>query len=231
MYCEAIASQFFIKKDNGIMICYDYINEYIRKTIKGNDGILAEMEEFARINHVPIIQPEVAKLLLVLGKVHKPRKILEVGTAIGYSSILLSSVLQPGGRLDTIERYELMADRAKDNIKRAGREDVISIMVGDALEVLKCLDKKYDMIFLDAAKGQYPEFLPDCLRMLEKGGLMVSDNVLYKGMVATDELVVRRKKTIVKRMRDYLDTICNSEELDTSIIPIGDGVALSYKKS
>jgi len=212
------------------MISYEYINDYIRKTIKRNEGILSELEKFAEAQHVPIIQPEVARLLLVLGRLKRPRRILEVGTAIGYSAILLSDVLEPGGKIDTIERYELMADRAKENIKRAGKEDIINVILGDASEVLTCLDKKYDMIFLDAAKGQYPEFLPDCLRMLDSGGLLVSDNVLYKGMVANDELVVRRKKTIVKRLRAYLDTICNHDQLDTTILSIGDGVAISYKK-
>ncbi|MCX7843531.1 MAG: O-methyltransferase [Clostridia bacterium] len=212
------------------MICHDYINEYIRNTIKPSTGILAELEEFAEKNHVPIIQPEVARLLFVLGTIHKPKRILEVGTAIGYSAILMSGFLDGAGKIDTIERYELMVERAKENIRRAGLTDTISIITGDALEVLRCLDKKYDMIFLDGAKGQYGEFLAECERMLEAGGLLVSDNVLYKGMVAANELVVRRKKTIVKRMRDYLDMLCKSDKFETSIIPIGDGVAVSYKK-
>lgn len=212
------------------MICYEYINDYIRNTIKKNTGLLQELEQFAEQNHVPIVQPEVARLMTVLGNMHKPRRILEIGTAIGYSSILFSTFLQPEGIIDTIERYDLMIERAQENIKRAGLEDTIHIIAGDAAEVLKCLDKRYDMVFLDAAKGQYPEFLPECLRMLDKGGLLVSDNVLYKGMTANDDLVVRRKKTIVKRMRDYLDSICNNNELETSIIPIGDGVAISYRK-
>jgi predicted O-methyltransferase YrrM len=212
------------------MICYDYINEYIRKTIKGNEGILLELEEYAAQNHVPIIHPEVGRLLVVLGSIKKPGRLLEVGTAIGYSAILLASILEPGGRIDTIERYELMVEKAKANIKRAGLEDTINVIAGDALEVLECLDKKYDMIFLDAAKGQYPEFLPQCLKLLASGGVLVSDNVLYKGMIADDSLVVRRKKTIVKRMRNYLESICGSSELETSLIPIGDGVAVSYKK-
>ncbi len=212
------------------MITYDYINEYIRKTIKQNTGILKELENHALENHVPIIQPEVAALLTLLGRLVKPVRILEVGTAIGYSSILLSRILEPGGRIDTIERYALMIEKAKGNIKAAGLENTINIIEGDALEVLKCLDRPYDMIFLDAAKGQYPEFLPECVRVLKKGGLLVSDNVLYKGMIANEELVVRRKKTIVKRLRDFLDSLCRDESLDTSIIPIGDGVALSYKK-
>lgn len=212
------------------MICYDYINDYIRNTIKKSEGILKELEEFAKENHVPIVHPEVAKLLQVIGMIKKPTRILEIGTAIGYSSILLSGILQPNGRIDTIERYELMVELAKGNIKKAGLENVINVIVGDALEVLKCLNKQYDIVFLDAAKGQYPEFLPECLRLLSPGGLLISDNILYKGMIANDELVVRRKKTIVKRLRNYLDTLCSSENLETSIIPIGDGVAISYKK-
>ena len=212
------------------MICYDYINEYIRKTIQKSKGILQELEEFAKENHVPIVHPEVAKLLQVLGMIKKPTRILEIGTAIGYSSILLSEILEPGGKIDTIERYELMVEHAKNNIKKSKLEDVINIITGDALEVLKCLNKQYDIVFLDAAKGQYPEFLPECLRLLSPSGLLISDNILYKGMIATDDLVVRRKKTIVKRLRNYLDILCSSEDLETSIIPIGDGVALSYKK-
>ncbi len=212
------------------MICYDYINDYIRNTIQKSEGILQELEDFAKENHVPIVHPEVAKLLQVLGMIKKPTRILELGTAIGYSSILLSEILEPDGKIDTIERYELMVERAKHNIKKAKLEDVINIINGDALEVLKYLNKQYDIVFLDAAKGQYPEFLPECLRLLSPGGLLISDNILYKGMIATDDLVVRRKKTIVKRLRNYLDILCSSEDLETSIIPIGDGVALSYKK-
>lgn len=212
------------------MITYDYINEYIRKTIKPSSGILLELEMHAYENHVPIIQPEVASLLVLLGRLLKPFRILEVGTAIGYSAILLSGILTPGGRIDTVERYDLMIEKARQNIKKAGLEESINIIDGDALEVLKCLDRQYDMIFLDAAKGQYPEFLPECIRMLKRGGLLISDNVLYKGMTASDDLIVRRKKTIVKRMRDFLDSLCKDERLDTSIIPIGDGVALSYKR-
>lgn len=212
------------------MINYDYITEYIRATIKPNTGLLAQLEQYADENHVPIIQPEVAALLKVLGKLNKPARILEVGTAIGYSSILFSGFLKPGGVIDTIERNEQMIELARKNIKTAGLQDTINVIAGDAMEVLGCLDKQYDMIFLDAAKGQYSEFLEQSKRMLAAGGLLISDNVLYKGMIATDELVVRRKKTIVTRMRSFLKTLCQDESFETSIIPIGDGVALSYKK-
>jgi predicted O-methyltransferase YrrM len=211
------------------MICYDYVNNYIRETIQKSDGILKELEEYAMLHHVPIIQPEVARLLFITGRLVKPKRILEVGTAIGYSAILMSQILEPGGKIDTIDRSEKMTLLAKENIKKVRMEDRINIITGDALDVLQCLDKSYDMIFMDAAKGQYSEFLPECLRMLKSNGVLFSDNVLYKGMVASDELIVFRKKTIVKRMREYLEVICNSEELDSSIIPIGDGVAISYK--
>lgn len=207
----------------------DLTNEYIRSTLRQSEGLMKELELYAKEHHVPVITPEVAHLLTILGRIVKPSRILEIGTAIGYSSILLAGILAPGGRIDTIERQEEMLLKARENIKKARLENTISIIAGDAQEVLVCLDKQYDMIFMDAAKGQYPEFLPECLRMLKKGGLLVSDNVLYKGMIATDEMVARRKRTIVNRMRIYLNNLCENPELETSILSVGDGVALSYK--
>ena len=129
-----------------------------------------------------------------------------------------------------MERNEKIIPIAKENIKKSGLEENITILEGDACEILKELDGEYDMIFLDAAKGQYKLFFDLTFDKLKKGGLLISDNILYKGMVASDEFAVRRKKTIIKRMRNYLDHICSTDELETSIIPIGDGVALSYKK-
>lgn len=212
------------------MINYDYITEYIRNTIEKDEGILKELRNYAKLNNIPIIQPEVAKLLLVLGRIVKPERILEIGTAIGYSSILLSETLRPGGLIDTIESFDVMIEMARKNIKAAGCQDVINTIAGDAAEVLRCLDKKYDLIFLDAAKGQYLELLPDCLRLLVPSGVLISDNVLYKGMVANDKLIIKRKKTIVRRLREYLYYICNDESLDTCILSVGDGIAVSVKK-
>lgn len=200
-------------------------------SLRPGDGLLLELEDYAAKHRVPIVRPETARLLIVLGRLVKPGRILEIGTAIGYSSILLSGILAPGGRIDTIERNDEMVVKAHENIKKAGLADTIAVIAGDAAEVLRCLDKRYDMIFMDAAKGQYPEFLPECLRMLKPGGLLVSDNVLYKGMITGDEKVVRRKRTIVNRMRSYLESIMNDPSLDTSILPVGDGVALSYKRT
>lgn len=212
------------------MINYDYIEKYIQKTLKPENDILAKLRSYAKKNHVPIVHSEVGKLLEVIGKIKSPKNILEIGTAIGYSAILMAEFLSENGKIDTIEHNYKIIEKAKENVKKAKLEEKINIILGDALDVLTCLQKKYDFIFLDASKGQYLEFLPQCLRLLNNGGILFSDNVLYRGMVASDDLVVRRKKTIVLRMREYLDTICNMKELETSVLPIGDGVAISWKK-
>lgn len=212
------------------MICYDFINEYIRNTIKTDKGFLLELRRYAENHNIPIVQPETAKLLEVLCSIINPEKILEIGTALGYSALVMASSLQNKGNIDTIELSEDIAEKAKTNIRQAGYENAINVIVGDAFEVLPCLEKKYDLIFLDGPKGHYLEFLPEILRILNTGAVLITDNVLYKGMVASDDLIVKRKNTIVRRMRDYLNTICDMEDFNTSIIPIGDGVALSYKK-
>lgn len=208
----------------------DYIEDYIREVIPKSSGYLQAMEDYAEENHVPIIHPEVAQLLRVLIRIKKPRNILEVGTAIGYSAIVMAEAMGKVGNITTIERREDMLNIAKKNFEEYGLSDRISIMLGDAHDVLPKIDEKFDLIFLDAAKSKYMDFLPYCVDNLSQGGIIISDNVLYKGMIANDELVVRRQKTIVRRMREYLDYICNNPIFESSIIPIGDGVALTYKK-
>lgn len=208
-------------------INYEYITRYLRRTLKPNEGLLAEMEEYAKANEVPIAQPETSRFIQVLLKSAQYKNVLEVGAAIGYSSIIMS---QCGCNVTTIERDENMFEPFADFVHRAGAEDKITLIKGDASDVLKELDGEYDFIFIDAAKGQYMEFYREAMRMLKKGGLLFSDNVLYKGMVATDELFKRRKVTIIHRLRDYLTELCSNEELDTAIIPIGDGCAISFKK-
>ena len=212
-------------------IVYDYITEYIRDTMPKNNDFLIGLEEYAHLNNVPIIQPEVAKLISVIGQIKRPMKILEVGTAIGYSAIYMSSFLQSGGTITTIERNEKMTEIAKINIKNANLDGIINILEGDAIEILPTINDEFDLIFIDASKGHYQKFFEECIRMLRPEGILISDNILYKGMIANDELVIRRKKTIVNRMRKYLINICENANLETSLIPIGDGVALSYKRS
>lgn len=212
-------------------IVNELVQDYIRNTLKDKEGLLKELEDYAHENNVPIIHKEVSELLKVLLKMKKPKRILEVGCAIGYSSILFASTLGEDVEIITVERNEKMIEKAKENIKLAGFENNITILEGDAEEKLKEVQGEFDIIFLDAAKGQYQLFYDMVIDKLKVGGLLISDNILYQGMVAHDSFVIRRKKTIVKRMRSYLDYISNCDYLTTSLIPIADGVALSYKQS
>lgn len=217
----------WIEDDN---INYEYIIRYIRETIPKAEGHLLEMELFAKENDVPISQPESIRMIEILIKMMNAKRILEVGAAIGYSSIRMS--LANDAQVTTIEISDEMARTAKENIKKAGLEGKINLIFGDAKDILPEIkdDGTYDIVFIDAAKGQYMEFFPHCMRLLRKGGVLISDNVLYKGMTATDELVVRRKITIVRRLRAYLKMLNETKELSTAILPIGDGVALSFKE-
>jgi O-methyltransferase len=210
-------------------IVNDKVENYIRETLKPSQGLLRDLEIYAEENSVPIIHKEVADLLRVILKLKRPKKILELGCAIGYSSLFFADVLDGDVEIVTTERNPIMLDRAQDNIKKAGMEDRIKILVGDAEETLKDLEGTFDMIFIDAAKGHYKMFFDMLISKLNHGGIVISDNILYKGMIASDDYVVRRKKTIVKRMRTYLDYICDLEGISTSLIPIGDGLAISYK--
>lgn len=210
-------------------IVNDKVENYIRETLKPSQGLLRDLELYAEENSVPIIHKEVADLLRVILKLKRPKKILELGCAIGYSSLFFADVLDGDVEIVTTERNPIMLERAQDNIKKAGMEDRIKILVGDAEETLKDLEGTFDMIFIDAAKGHYKMFFDMLIGKLNHGGIVISDNILYKGMIASDDYVVRRKKTIVKRMRTYLDYICDLEGISTSLIPIGDGLAISYK--
>ena len=209
-------------------ITNEYISEYIRAIIPNKDSIFKEIEKYADEYKVPIIEPEVAQLISVLIKILKPKRILEVGAAIGYSALIMANSYEYSEIL-TIERNENMIDKAKNNIENSKFSNRIKILNGDANEILPELDEEFDLVFLDAAKGQYVEFFKHASRMLRKGGVIVSDNVLFKGMVASDDLVIRRKKTIVKRLRTYLEHINNIEGYTTTILPISDGVAITYK--
>lgn len=208
----------------------EYIEDYIRQLLPKNNDNLQIMEKYAIDYHVPIVQPEVAQLLKVLLKMNKPKNILEVGTAIGYSALIMAEATEGKANITTIERRRDMIEIAIENISKTPYKENIKILEGDAEEVLLTLDEKYDFIFLDAAKGQYMDFFNKCIKYLNKGGIIVSDNVLYKGMVATDALVIRRKKTIVKRLRAFLQYINEVEGYTSSIIPIGDGVAITYRE-
>lgn len=211
-------------------VTFDYMEEYLRGLIPNRDKDLLELEKFAIENRVPIIQKETAKFLEFMISMKEPNNILELGTAIGYSSILMSKTLNNKCKITTIEREEKMINLAKENIKSFGLEDNIEIKEGECLEILEKLDNKYDLIFMDAGKGHYNHFLPHCLRLLSDKGVIIADNVLFRGMVASDDLVKRRKITIVKRMRTYLDIVSNDKNLITTVIPMGDGIALTKRR-
>lgn len=197
----------------------------------GNPPYLNELEEYALATEVPIIRTGTQSLLHFLMDFHRPMKILEVGTAIGFSALLMSEYAPLGCQITTIEKYEKRIPIARQNFEKAGKAHCITLLEGDAMDILKTLDEQYDFIFMDAAKGQYIHFLPDILRLLKTGGLLVSDNVLQDGDVLQSRYAVtRRNRTIHGRMREYLYTLKHSEKLTTSILPVGDGMALSVKK-
>lgn len=213
------------------MIVEPRIVAYINSLDTGDSDICNLIEKEALQDDVPIIRKEMGNLLKVLLALKSPANILEVGTAVGYSSILMSENMPEGCRITTIENYDKRIPVAKENFRRAGKEDVITLIEGDATDVLKGLDGEYDFIFMDAAKGQYINFLPDILRLMPKGGLLISDNVLQEGEIVQSKYgVTRRNRTIHSRMREYMYMLTHSKELITSVVPIGDGITLSIKK-
>lgn len=209
----------------------EYIEEYLRSLLPERDSFLSELEREAADTetYAPIIEPEVAQLLTTLIKIKRPKRILELGTAVGYSSIVMARAMD-GGEIITVERYDKMYERAISNIKKAGLSHIIRPVFDEAANALSWLDPGFDMIFSDAAKGQYLEFLPDFLRLLNPGGILISDDVLYKGEVTDFVDTEKRKVTIVKRLKDYLKVISDCPYLTTSVLPIGNGVAISYKE-
>lgn len=211
-------------------ITYDYMEEYIRGLIKDREGTVKEIEDFARANGVPIVQKETAKFLELMVTMKRPLRILELGTAIGFSAILMYEASGTKPEIVTIERDPKMIELAKINLDRFNLSDKITIKEGDCLEILEQLEEPFDLIFMDAGKGHYNHFLPHCLRLLKDDGVIVADNVLFRGMVASEELVKRRKITIVKRMRTYLEMVSDDEDLVTSVIPMGDGIAVTTRR-
>ena len=214
------------------MISNERIGDFIRSfdTDQGSE-VLREIEEEAKRDHVPIIRKGTQELLRILLKIKKPERILEVGTAIGFSSVFMGECSSSETEITTIENYPPRIVRAKENIKMAGMEGKIHLLEGDAADILKELDGYYDFIFMDAAKGQYIHFLPDILRLLPSGGILVSDNVLQDGDIFESRYGIRRRNhTIHNRMREYLYVLTHNDELDTVILETGDGMTISVRK-
>ncbi|WP_343209240.1 O-methyltransferase [Anaerolentibacter hominis] len=195
---------------------------------------LADMEKQARENHVPVIRKSTQSLLRFLLRLHRPQQILEVGTAVGFSALLMKEYLPEGGQITTIERIPKRIEEACANLKRFDPERCIRLLTGDAADVLNELAvqeaSRYDMVFMDAAKAQYIHFLPPVLKLMKPGALLVSDNVLQDGTVIESRYsITRRDRTIHSRMREYLSALTHSEALETVILPVGDGITMSTK--
>ena len=190
---------------------------------------LAKIKQDAIKRYIPIIMDDTLDVIDKILKENKPRKILEIGTAVGYSAICFSEYLQEGGLIDTIERDKERIEEAKVNIINVGVKDKINIIEGDAVEILPMLKEKYDMIFIDAAKGKYPFFLKEGLRLLADNGIIFADNVLYKGYVMSD-YNKHKQRTAVRNLREYIAEATNNPELETQILDVGDGLAITRKK-
>lgn len=213
------------------MITEERISTFINSFDTGNTPFLNELEQYAIRTNVPVIRPQMQSLLKLLLAMKQPKTILEVGTAIGFSALLMSEYGPEDCKITTIEKYEKRIPVARENFKKAGREQQITLLEGDATEILRELLGPYDMIFMDAAKGQYINFLPDIMKLLPKGGILISDNVLQDGDVLESRYAVtRRNRTIHTRMRDYLYELKHNENLQTDILPVGDGVTISVRR-
>ncbi len=211
-----------------------FVDENLRKYVDNMltycEGDLGELQKKAYSDGLPIIPKDVVNLLgFVLG-VTKPKAILEIGMAVGFSSIFMTGFLPEDGYIKTIDRYPMMIERAKENFKKFGVEDKVTILEGNANDVLKGLDEKFDFVFMDAAKGQYINILPDVIRLTKKGGIIMADDIFQEGRVALDRLAVeRRQRTIHKRLNEFIYEITHNDRLRTSLLTVGDGVALMEK--
>jgi len=210
-------------------INFDYVTEYIKSVQPELSGLEGEIEKFANENDVPIVDFIMHRFLATMLTMKKPKNILEVGCAIGFSSIFMSKYAS--GKIVTLERNPRMLERAEKNIKEAKLEDKIEIMFGDAIENINKLEDKFDVIFIDAAKSKYQEFFDASYRVLEDDGLIICDNVLNKGMVAKDVSEVdRRHRTTHRNMNKFIENMMNDDRFESVLLPFADGVLLSYRK-
>ena len=191
---------------------------------------IIRIKENALKEHIPIIMDDTLEVIGKILKTNKPKLILEIGTAVGYSAICFTKYLAEDGRIDTIERDEERIKEAKINIKEMKLEEKIRIYEGDAVDILPTLNEKYDMVFIDAAKGKYPFFLKEALRMLNKDGIIFADNILYKGYVMSD-YNKHKQRTAVRNLREYIKEVTENENLETEILEVGDGLAISKLKA
>ena len=213
------------------MIVEERLVTYINSLDSGNTKLLEEIEQKALEAYVPIIRKETQQFLKLLMAMKQPKRILEIGTAVGFSALLMAEYDPVCCEITTIENYTKRIPVARANFKKAGREDQITLLEGDAQKILPTLEEPFDFIFMDAAKGQYIYFLPELIRLLKKDGTLVSDNVLQDGDILESRFAVtRRNRTIHKRMREYLYEVTHHDSLVSAVLPIGDGLTVSSKK-
>ena len=193
-----------------------------------NNEEFKKIKEKALENHIPIIMDDTLEVMEKYLKEEKPKRILEIGTAVGYSAICFTEFLVEGGSIDTIERDQERVEEAKENIVKAEVGDMINIYEGDAVEILPKLNKEYDVVFIDAAKGKYPFFLKEALRMIKQNGIIFADNILYKGYVMSD-YNKHKQRTAVRNLREYIKEVSENSNLITEILEVGDGLAVSKK--
>lgn len=191
-----------------------------------NKKELEKIKKKALSQHIPIIMDDTLEEIEKQIKNNPPKRILEIGTAVGYSAMCFSEFLAENGRIDTIERDEERIKEAKINIRNVGVEEKITIYEGDAVEILPTLNEKYDMVFIDAAKGKYPFFLKEALRMINENGIIFADNILYKGYVMSD-YNKHKQRTAVRNLREYIKEVSENPDLETVILEVGDGLAIS----
>ncbi len=214
------------------MITDERLASFINSFNTDYDDVITSIRKEAEENRVPIIRQEAGEFIKLLILMNKPKKILEIGTAVGFSAIFMSRFLDDDAHITTIENYPPRIAEAKKNFARAGTENRITLMEGDAQEILPGLDEQYDFVFMDAAKGQYGCFFSEAVRLLKPNGILLCDNVLQDGDVLESRFAVtRRNRTIHSRMREYLHDLTHDPRLDTAILNVGDGMSLSMKKS
>ena len=205
-------------------INFEAVEKYVRE--KSQDENFSDLKNYAKENHVPIITDEVANFLRTLIRYQKPLKILEIGTAIGYSALVMEKAFAGVEKILTLEKNEEIAKIAKANLQKYNATEKIEILPGDALEILPKIEEKFDFIFIDAQKSAYQKYFEEAIRLSKKGSIIVCDNVLFKGMVADEELADKKHKTIVKNLRKFIDFVMEREESNSSLIPLGDGILL-----
>lgn len=208
----------------------DYIDNYINSLIINENEKLELFRRECEERNLPIIHKEVGQFIKLVINQLNAKSIIEIGTNVGYSSIFMSKMMNNQGKVVTMERNETFYNEALNNIKAFGLENNIDVHYGDATEILDTIEGTFDLAFIDAAKSYYKTFFDKCSQKMKSGGIILSDNVLYKGMIATDELVVRRKKTLVRNLRNYLEYISHDDRFVTSVLPLGDGLAVTLIK-